>query len=155
MQRSDSFHSVQRIIDAKHRKNYGFGLDIGMRIRAAFFHAQKGFCFYCEKEMTLEENPPRGAKQNKFCSIDHVVARSEGGDKSSIWNMVGACSSCNSKKQSKDSLAYWYGKRGSTVNTSIFKYEDLPDIQLRAGIIFLAMNSNSLGNTKLTKMLVG
>ena len=64
------------------------------------FKIQSGKCFYCEKEMNLDDaNTPDSP------TIDHIVPRSEGGV-TSIFNLVCACGECNRSKGSTPVIAF-------------------------------------------------
>ena len=62
--------------------------------RAFLFVAQGGRCSYCGIKMTMKPDQPHS------CTIDHIIPLSMGGPKT-IWNLIGACSDCNSRKADK------------------------------------------------------
>lgn len=63
------------------------------------FEDQSGRCSYCGVNMTLSLGQPNTATR------DHVVPRSAGGP-TEAWNIVAACSCCNSRKGDKP-LVEW------------------------------------------------
>jgi 5-methylcytosine-specific restriction endonuclease McrA len=63
-------------------------------------------CFYCQKDnLKIEESK----RQNK-ATVDHVVPKSNGGDKFSHTNFVVCCDSCNRRKGSMTSEEFLNSK---------------------------------------------
>lgn len=59
--------------------------------RKKLYDNQDGICAYCFNKMTFENN------QRNTVTRDHVVPVSKGGPRA-MFNLVGACSSCNGLK---------------------------------------------------------
>jgi hypothetical protein len=64
------------------------------RVRAALFKQQCGLCYWCQKEMTLDNNG------GKFASFEHLLPRSHGG-RFTPGNIVLAHKTCNHHRESK------------------------------------------------------
>jgi hypothetical protein len=81
-------------------------------------------CAYCPTHLVLEEQPPRGTPAAdafedpwdpdslragfNFATVDHVVARSSGGE-DVPGNVVPCCPPCNSSKRDRP-LREWRGR---------------------------------------------
>lgn len=63
------------------------------------FNEQGSKCIYCGVEMTLKLGLPNTVTK------DHIIPRSKGGV-SDAWNIVAACSKCNSSKKDNSVLTF-------------------------------------------------
>lgn len=72
---------------------------LSAEVRAAVFSKNRGLCWYCRCELTLEPRQP-----NSF-TVDHVIAFSQGGS-DDIENLVPACRTCNCRKSDKDVYSF-------------------------------------------------
>lgn len=75
-------------------------------IRPLIFNRDRGFCLYCQKPISLSEG-----------TLDHIIALTNGGDKSNPENIVWCCESCNWSKGSQDVWDWYKEKYGE--NTSL------------------------------------
>lgn len=66
-------------------------------------------CVYCGCQCALKANTNNPAA----FSIDHVFARSEGGDLRNPANLVVACFACNNNKKAKDTETWLLGRFGA------------------------------------------
>jgi 5-methylcytosine-specific restriction endonuclease McrA len=65
------------------------------KFRAYLFEKQKGLCYYCDKEMTLNRKK-NGQPTKTFATLEHLIRREQGGKVNST-NIVLAHYRCNLK----------------------------------------------------------
>ena len=65
--------------------------------REAIYRRDRFRCAYCGRDLASDPSD---------ASIDHIIARHNGGDVTAIANLVTACRRCNSSKNCKD-LDHW------------------------------------------------
>ena len=65
------------------------------------FARQGGLCYYCKRQMVLAPKKRPDLRNETFgglrCTVDHQIPLSRGGT-NHIDNQVGACDSCNKRK---------------------------------------------------------
>ena len=84
------------------------------RRRWRLYLLQDGICFYCKQPMTLHPGSPSIPTR---VTVDHLVPLSQGGRRG-YTNEVAACHGCNSKRGTRDWIAFYTEKaeeRGEVV----------------------------------------
>lgn len=76
-----------------------------VRNKIASWHEQNGRCCYCYKETWLLPFVEKGKREDE-ATAEHVRPKSLGG-KNNYFNIVNACSHCNSERSSMDAMEYW------------------------------------------------
>lgn len=74
-------------------------------VRLIVWNKTGGLCWYCGQQLVVSVPHSKGMYTGNFFHVDHVNARTNGGD-NHIDNLVPACRTCNSSKRYK-SVEEW------------------------------------------------
>lgn len=80
--------------------------------RIIIWKKQGGKCYYCERPTRLPKRRNTGSLSDDIATLDHIVPKSRGGDKSTRRNCVVACFRCNNDRGTKDARMFMLERMG-------------------------------------------